>query len=154
MSPGRSGRPTPIWSREWWRRRAAEPRSRALGALLLADAGLLPDLAAEVVELCATHVADGSDLDLLDLRRVEGERPLDADTEGVLPDGEGLANTRALPLDHNPLEDLDAPALALDHLEVDADSVAGLEVREIVAQLLALEDVDHVRHTEDRSFDL
>src|SRR5262249_17221587 len=35
----------------------------------LADAGLLADLAAEVVQLCAVHVSDRRDVDLVDLRR-------------------------------------------------------------------------------------
>ena len=63
----------------------------------------------------------------LDLRRVHGERALDADAEGLLADGEGLAHALALALDDDALEDLGAAARALDHLEVDADAVAGLE---------------------------
>ena len=57
----------------------------------LADASLLADLAAQVVELRAVDVADLHDLDLVDLRRVQRERPLDADAERVLADGERLA---------------------------------------------------------------
>jgi hypothetical protein len=71
---------------------------------------------------------------------------LDADTEGVLANGEGLAYARALALDHDAFEDLQASALALDHLEVDPDGVAGLEGWKFVAQLTALEDVDRIAH--------
>src|SRR5581483_4825549 len=53
---------------------------------------------------------DLDDVDLLDLRRVERERPLDADAEGVLADGESLAGARALALDHDALELLDVRA--------------------------------------------
>ena len=77
--------------------------------------------------------------------RVERERPLDADAERLLAHGEGLAHASALPLEHDPLEDLHAPARALDDLEVHAHRVARLEARH-VAQLSALEVLDHVAH--------
>ena len=76
---------------------------------------------------------------------MERERPLDADAERLLAHGERLAHAGALPLDDDALEDLDAAARALDHLEVDADRVAGLELRH-VAQLGALEILDDVAH--------
>ena len=104
----------------------------------LADPGALADAVAQVVELGAADVAAGGDLDLLDLRRVHGERALHADAERLLADGEGLARAVALALDDDALEDLGAAARALDDLEVDADAVARLEVRD-AAQLGALE---------------
>src|SRR2546422_7470717 len=66
-------------------------RLRALGgswAVLaqLADACLLPDLAAEVVELRAVHVADRGDLDPLDLGGMQRERSLDSHSKGLLAD--------------------------------------------------------------------
>jgi hypothetical protein len=70
---------------------------------------------------------------------VERERPLDTDTERLLADGERLANAGPLALDDDALEDLDAAALTLDHLEVDAHRVAGLEVRQVGSQLSLLE---------------
>ena len=51
----------------------------------------------------------------------------------------------ALALDDDALEDLRAATRALDHLEVDADAVAGLELRD-PAQLRALEVVDDGAH--------
>ena len=90
----------------------ARPRlpTRLLGAgvAALADAGALADPVAQVVELGATDVAAGGDLDLLDLRRVHGERALDADAERLLADGERLAGAVALALDDDALEDLGA----------------------------------------------
>src|SRR5690349_14930907 len=71
------------------------------GVAALADAGALADTAAQVVELGAPDVTAGGDLDLLDLRRVQRERALDADAERLLADGEGLADPLALALDHN-----------------------------------------------------
>src|SRR4029453_11300942 len=88
-----------------------------------AHARLPPDLAAQVVELCAVDVADRGDLDLLDLRRVERERPLYADAERLLPGGR-------------------APRA----LEVDPRGAARLELREIAAQLRALEALDDFAH--------
>jgi hypothetical protein len=77
---------------------------------------------------------------------VERERPLDADAERLLPHGERLAHAGALALDHDALEDLDAAALSLDHLKVDADSVARLEPWAIRAQLPLLEAFDDAVH--------
>src|SRR5438034_4765367 len=129
---------------------AALPRRRihpapVLALAQLADASLLADLAAQVVELRAVDVADSGDVDLVDLRRVQRERPLDADTERVLAHGEGLPHARTLPLDHDPLEDLDPLAVALDHLEVHAHRIARLEAGH-VAQLAAFEVLDDRAH--------
>ena len=85
----------------------------------LAHPGPLADAVAQVVELRAAHVTAGRDLDPLDLRRVQRERPLDTDAEGLLADGERLAGAVALTLDDDALEDLGATPRALDHLEVD-----------------------------------
>ena len=98
------------------------------GVAALADAGALADTVTQVVELRAPDVTAGGDLDLLDLRRVQRERALDADTERLLADGEGLACAVALALDDNALKDLGAAASALDHLEVDAQAVACVEM--------------------------
>src|SRR5215210_5105214 len=111
----------------------------------LAHTRALADAAAQVVELGAAHVAAGGDLDALDLRRVQRERALDAHAEGLLAHGERLADTFALALDDDALEDLGSTARALDHLEVDADAVARLELGD-APQLLALEAVDDGAH--------
>ena len=76
---------------------------------------------------------------------MERERALDADAEGLLADGERLARTGALALDHDPLEYLDALALALDHLEVHTHGVARLEAGHL-AQLRALDVLDDRAH--------
>src|SRR5436309_12913762 len=94
---------------------------------LLANARLLADLLTQVVELGAVDVADRGHLDALDLGRVQGERALDPDAEGVLAHREGLARACALPADDDALEHLRPAALPLDHLEVDAYGVTGLE---------------------------
>ena len=70
---------------------------------------------------------------------MQRERPLDADAERLLAHGERLAHPGALALDDDALEDLDAAALALDHLEVDAHGVSGLELRQVRPQLALFE---------------
>jgi hypothetical protein len=114
--------------------------------LYLSDARLLPHLCAQVVELRAVDVADRLYLDLLDLRRMDRERALDADAERLLANREGLADTGALALDDDSLEDLDAPALPFDHLEVHPNGIAGLEPRQVGSQLSLLEKLDRIRH--------
>src|SRR3954462_9667213 len=111
----------------------------------LAHAGALADPAAQVVELGPPDVAAGGPLDLLDLRRVQGECALDADAEGLLADREGLAHALTLALDDHALEDLRAAPRALDDLEVDLDAISGLEAGD-AAQLRALEGVDDGAH--------
>src|SRR4029077_17993493 len=85
-------------------------------------------------------------LDALDLRRVHRERPLHADAERLLADGECLADARPLAPENAPLEARDTGALALDHLEVHADGVACLERRQVGPQLALLDGLDHLAH--------
>jgi hypothetical protein len=105
----------------------------------------LADLPAQVVELRPPHIAAGGHLELLDFRRVQRERPLDADAEGLLAHGERLARATALALDHDALEDLGAAAVPLDHLEVDAHAVARGEPRPLLQRSL-LEVFDDCAH--------
>src|SRR3954447_26856496 len=131
-----------------------EPRLHDLlrlpGVAALAHAGALADATAQVVELGPPHVAAGGDLDALDLGRVQRERALHADAEGLLAHGEGLADALALALDDDALEDLGAAARALDDLEVDLEAVARLEAGD-AAQLRALEGVDDGAHGQKTS---
>src|SRR5947208_5123952 len=70
----------------------------------LADARALSAALAQVVQLRPPHPAVRHDLDLGDRGRVDRERSLDADAEGDLADGEGLAKPPAPAADHDPLE--------------------------------------------------
>src|SRR5690348_11890894 len=97
------------------------------------DLGGLPAKVAQVVQLRPADVAAGDDLDLLEDRRVERERPLDTHTEGDLADRERASDAGALEPDHDALEDLDAGAGALRDLDVDLDGVAGAELGKVVA---------------------
>jgi hypothetical protein len=80
---------------------------------------------------------------------VERERPLDADAERLLAHGERLPDAGALPLDDDALEDLDAAALSLDHLEVHAHGVPCLELGQVCPQLALFEKLDGIRHGEE-----
>src|SRR4051794_33119912 len=111
----------------------------------LANAGALADAAAQVVQLRPPDVTASGDLDLLDLGRMQGERALDTDAEGLLAHRESLTDAFALTLDDDAFEDLRAAPRALDDLEVDLDAVSGLKARD-AAQLCALEGVDYGAH--------
>ena len=113
----------------------------------LGDAGRLSAAVAQVIELGATDLAAADDLDRIDQRRVDREDALDALAVGDLADREGLVQPAAGARDADALVGLDAGALAFDHLHVDHDGVAGLEIRDGLAErgdLLALELFDDV----------
>src|SRR4051794_13685623 len=116
---------------------------RHRGALLL-DLGSLTRAFPQVVELGPPDVAPGHDLDLGDDRRVDRERPLDADAEADLPHRERLARPGTLAADNGTLEDLDPLAVALHDPHVHLEGVAGRELRDVVAQAGAIDDVGGV----------
>src|SRR5262249_21738269 len=88
---------------------------------------------------------DGLHLDLVDLRRVQRERALDAHPERVLADGERLADARPLPLQDDALEDLDPLARALDDAELHANGVARLATGDLT-HLAGLDRLDAGAH--------
>src|ERR1700687_54207 len=128
--------------------RCCRPRRRnghrhATSALLL-DLGLLATQLAQVVQLGAAHIAAGGDVDVVDVRGVDGERPLDTHAVAFLADGEDLTDTAALPANDDTLEDLDAFLGTLDHLHMHIHCVAGAEGRDIVAQRRLVDEVQRV----------
>src|SRR6202042_2219268 len=94
---------------------------------------------------CATDVTASGDLNVLDLRRVQRERALNANAERLLADGEGLTRAVTLALDHHALKDLGAATSALDHLKVDAQAVASVELWNS-AELCSLQALDDGAH--------
>src|SRR3954452_16379188 len=140
-------RSKPTAQRTRRRHRRSEPAfsvsAHDRGPLRLDLGGLAAQLT-EVVQLRATHVTAGHDLDLLDDRGVHREGALDADTEADLADGEGLADPPALPADDHTLEDLDAGAVALDDPHVHLHGVARPERGDVVAQRIGVEYVQGV----------
>jgi len=69
---------------------SARPRLAGRGAFFL-DARRLAGELAQVVELRTSHLAACGDVDLVDARRVQRKRALDADAVGRLADREGGA---------------------------------------------------------------
>src|SRR6478672_2421752 len=120
----------------------------------LGNSRRLADASAQVVELGAAYVPAPGDLEPLDLRRMQGESPLHSDPEGLLAHGEGLTRAGALPLQHDPLEDLGAAPAALDHLEVDPDAIAGAEGGNPLLELAPLDAVDDAAHSRRKTAQL
>src|SRR5439155_9829597 len=93
----------------------------------LGHPGALAGPAAQVVERRAPPAPPRDHLEPLDLRRVDREGPLHADTKRLLADGERLADALSPPGDHDPLEHLGAAAASLHDLEMDPHPVTGGE---------------------------
>src|SRR3954469_8717905 len=110
-----------------------EVSGRRGGARLLLDLRLLAAQLTQVVELRSTDVAARDELDVVHDRRVHGERSLHAYAETHLACRESLAHAAALASDHDPLEDLDALAVALDDADMHLHRVARAEVRDVAA---------------------
>src|SRR5690606_15856682 len=83
---------------------------RGLAGQLLLDSRGLAGAAAQVVELGPAHVAATLDVDRVDQRRVELERPLDALARRDLADDERGIQPAVAAADHDAFERLDAPA--------------------------------------------
>ncbi len=105
------------------------------GHALLLDAGLLAGQVAQVVDACAAYDTDLVDLDLVDVRRVEGEDTLHAHAVRNLADREHLGLARAFDLDNHTAEALHALLVSLDDLVGDGDRVTGLERRHVGVRL-------------------
>jgi len=117
-------------------------RSTSEGSLF--ETGGLADLVAQIVELRAANLSTTHGLDLDDLRRMDGECALHADTEGDLAHGEGLTVARTMTTDDHTLEYLDPLAVTFYDAIVDLDVVANVQAREIIADLLLLDGADGV----------
>ena len=74
------------------------------------------------------------------------EGTLNADAEGNLTHGEGLADAVALTADADTLEELGTLGAALDDLDVDVKGIARAEGRDIVAQRSCINLINEVCH--------
>src|SRR5262245_23755999 len=99
--------------------------------LALDDASRLAAAAAQIIELGAAHPAAAYHLDRVDQRRMDREDALDALAVGDLAHGEVLVDPTTSAPDAHALIGLHARALALDHLDVDAERVAGTKIRHL-----------------------
>src|SRR4051812_44258049 len=84
---------------------------------------------AQIVKLRATDLRRAHEVDLVNRRRMQREDALHALAERHFADGEGCAGPAAVHADHDAFEDLDALLIALAHLDVHPDGVAGLHGR-------------------------
>src|SRR5689334_19684039 len=123
--------------------------SLAARVAALSDTRRLTGAATQVIELGATNGAAADDLDRVDGRRIEREDALDTFAEADLANGEVGADALVRAGDADALEILDTGALAFDHLDADAQRVAGAEFgdgagRRQFVDLFALEGLNQV----------
>src|SRR5258705_13982486 len=109
----------------------------------LAEGRSLADAIAQEVELGASRDTVADDLDLLDARAVDLERPLDTDPGRDAPDRDGAGDPSAAQAHDGPLEDLDPLAVALDDLGRHLDGVTGGKVGQVGAELVLDDLVEH-----------
>src|SRR5262245_28577582 len=103
----------------------------ALDLLTLDDAGRLAAASAQIIELGAAHPATAHDLDRLDQRRVHREDALHALAVRDLAHSEVLVDPATGSPDAHALIGLHAGPLAFDHSDVDAERIAGTEIRQL-----------------------
>jgi len=109
-----------------------------------AEGGRLADALAQEVQLGAAHLAVADDFDLLDARAVDLECPFDADARRDPADGDRSGDPAAAKAHDRPFEDLDALAIALDDLGRDLHGVTRGEFRQVGAELVLDDLVEHV----------
>src|SRR4029079_10901037 len=114
---------------------AVTPMGLAPGPPLAERRGLA-DALPEEVQLRPSNLAVADNLDLLDPRAVDLERPLDADAARDPADRDRAGDAAATKPHHGPLEDLDPLAIALDDLGRHLDRVTRGELGEVGAELV------------------
>src|SRR3990170_3427127 len=110
----------------------------------LAEGRGLPDALAQEVQLGPAGHAMAHDVDLLDARAVDLERPLHADAAGDLADRNRATDPTSPETHDRPLEDLDALLAALDDASEDADGVTAGEDRKVGSEMVGDDLVEHV----------
>lgn len=108
------------------------------------DFGLFADLGADVVELCSSNLTAAEHFDAFDTRRVEREYSLDADTVGILPHGEGFADTSVLDGDHQAFISLDSLSFTFHNLEVYTNCITDVENGKFTLDLFGLYGLQYV----------
>src|SRR5262245_48441200 len=109
---------------------------RLLAGVALADAGGLASQGAQEIKFGAADAPVFDDVDVIDDRRVEREDALDAHAERGLAHSDRLTDAFPPTRHYNPLERLQPLlGLALRDPNVNADGVAGNEIRDVAFQL-------------------
>src|SRR5687767_12185635 len=109
-------------------------------ALALLDARGLTGQVTQVVEARLVNATTRDHFDLVDVRRVVREDPLDADAVRNLADGERRASAFRDAADAHAFERLQAGLLAFANLRPHFDRVAGAKLRQCSLPKLALVD--------------
>src|SRR5262245_16160769 len=102
-------------------------------ALAFGDAGGLAAAAAQVIELGAAHLAAADHLDGVEHRRIERKHAFNAFAVGNLADREVLVHAVTGTPNAHAFVGLDTGAVAFDHLDVDLQGIARLEIRYFLA---------------------
>src|SRR4026209_1903930 len=137
-----SRRPSALNMRRWVAPRPAP----ASASNLLFDARCLAGAVAQVVELCAAHVAAALHGDRAERRAVGLEHALDALAVRDLAHGERGVEPAVAARDHHTLVGLDTLAVAFFDFYLDDDGVARAEVRHLALHALSFERGNDVGH--------
>src|SRR5262249_40561977 len=109
---------------------------RLLASIALTDAGRLAAQGAQEIEFGAADAPVFDDVDVIDDRRVEWEDALDAYAERGLAHSDRLTDAFPAARRHLPLQGVQPlVGLALLDPDVNADGVAGNEIRDVAFQL-------------------
>src|SRR5690606_2195454 len=109
---------------------------------LLANLCLLAAKVAQVVELCATNVTTGDDLNAVKHRAVYREGTLDANLEADLANGEGFANACTGAANNHALEDLNTRTGTLGDVYVHLYGVTGEKLWDVATQRSCIYNVE------------
>jgi hypothetical protein len=114
--------------------------------ITLADACGLASKLAQVIELGATDATPAHNVYAINDASVKREYALDADSETGLTHGDSFAHARMLAGYDDSLERLYALFVAFLDSHVNANSVSGLKLRYIIAELPILDSLDYLIH--------
>lgn len=97
---------------------------------------------AQIIKFCAAHFAGAHDVDVRDLRGMQGEATLHAYAEGKTANGKCLADPAVLFGDNYAFKVLDTLFSAFDDTIADLDSVAHIELRNVFLHVLGFDLLD------------
>ncbi len=118
----------------------------------LFDLGALADSVTEIIELCTTNLTASDNLDLLNVRRMDRERLLDAAAICYATYLERLGNTASAATDNRTLEDLRTNSLSLFDPVIDSHGITDVELGDLCLHLLIDKHVDLGVHFSDHPF--
>lgn len=118
----------------------------------LLDLGALADSVTEIIELCTADLTASDNLDLLNVRRMDRERLLDAAAVCYAAHLERLGNTASAATDNRTLKYLRTNSLSLFDPVIDSHGVTDVELGDLCFHLLIDKHVDLGVHFSDHPF--